>query len=86
MEAASQEKDGKTVINSWSTAKHILKSDPRYNKMPRKERESVWRRHAEDIQRKLKPAEEADKHVEGKSSSADPGKPVSSSRRTHDRR
>ncbi|GER42023.1 pre-mRNA-processing protein PRP40 [Striga asiatica] len=53
-EAAAQETEGKTVITSWSTAKQVLKNDPRYNKMPRKERESLWRRHAEDILRKLK--------------------------------
>lgn len=54
-EAASQETDdGKTVLNSWSTAKRLLKSDPRYNKVPRKEREALWRRYAEDVLRRQK--------------------------------
>ncbi|OVA12114.1 WW domain [Macleaya cordata] len=46
--------DGKTVLTSWSAAKRLLKSDPRYSKMPRKERESLWRRYAEDMERKQK--------------------------------
>ncbi|KAJ0091404.1 hypothetical protein Patl1_13997 [Pistacia atlantica] len=46
-EAVAQETEvGKTVLNSWSTAKRLLKPDPRYNKMPRKEREALWRRYA----------------------------------------
>ncbi|CAA0808371.1 Pre-mRNA-processing protein 40C [Striga hermonthica] len=53
--AAGQETEGKkTVVTSWSTAKQVLKNDPRYNKMPRKERETLWRQHAEGIMRKLK--------------------------------
>ncbi|KAF7827442.1 pre-mRNA-processing protein 40C isoform X1 [Senna tora] len=56
-EAASQESnEGKTVYNSWSTAKRLLKSDPRYNKVPRKEREVMWRRYAEDMVRRKKSA------------------------------
>ncbi|KAL3828364.1 hypothetical protein ACJIZ3_017166 [Penstemon smallii] len=90
-EAAAQEtENGKTIINSWSTAKQVLKSDPRYNKMPRKERESLWHRHAEEIRRKqqkLGRDQEAEKHSEGKSrSSVDSGKHISASRRTHDHR
>ncbi|KAK4482536.1 hypothetical protein RD792_009695, partial [Penstemon davidsonii] len=90
-EAAAQEtENGKTIINSWSTAKQVLKSDPRYNKMPRKERESLWHRHAEEIRRKqqkLGRDQEAEKHAEGKSrSSVDSGKHISASRRTHDHR
>ncbi|KAK4373432.1 hypothetical protein RND71_008816 [Anisodus tanguticus] len=46
--------DGKTVANSWSTAKQLLKADPRYSKMARKDRESLWRRYVEDIQRRQK--------------------------------
>ncbi|KAI3927596.1 hypothetical protein MKX01_026529 [Papaver californicum] len=34
--------DGKTILTSWSTAKQLLKSDPRYSKMLRKERENLW--------------------------------------------
>ncbi|GFQ05173.1 pre-mRNA-processing protein 40c [Phtheirospermum japonicum] len=89
-EAAAQEtEDGKTVVTSWSTAKQLLKSDPRYNKMPRKERESLWRRHTEEILRKQKKANDPKPAAEGKVSRiyVDSGKhlPVGS-RRTHDRR
>ncbi|XP_075089547.1 pre-mRNA-processing protein 40C isoform X2 [Nicotiana tabacum] len=63
VEACSREtEDGKTVGNSWSTAKQLLKADPRYSKMPRKDRESLWRRYVEDIQRRQKSAlDEVDK-------------------------
>ncbi|GAB4850661.1 hypothetical protein Ancab_029972 [Ancistrocladus abbreviatus] len=89
-EAASREtEDGKTVLNSWSTAKHHLKSDPRYTKMPRKDREALWRRHVEEIQRKETPAVEQkqEKHDEGRNrSSADPGRTSAASRAARDRR
>ncbi|KAL2242550.1 UNVERIFIED_CONTAM: Pre-mRNA-processing protein 40C [Sesamum indicum] len=87
--AAQETQDGKTAITSWSTAKQLLKNDPRYNKMPRKERESLWRRHAEEIQRKQKKVhdQEGEKPAEGKSrTSVDSGKHLSGSRRAHDRR
>lgn len=49
-EASSrQTEEGKTVLNSWSTAKQLLKPDIRYSKMPREDREILWRRYAEDI-------------------------------------
>ena len=35
-------------------AKRILKPDPRYGKVPRKEREALWRRYADDTVRKQK--------------------------------
>ncbi|KAK4264142.1 hypothetical protein QN277_029471 [Acacia crassicarpa] len=54
--AAQENNDGKTVYNSWSTAKRFLKSDTRYNKVPRKEREVLWRRYAEDMLRRKKSA------------------------------
>ncbi|KAJ8562924.1 hypothetical protein K7X08_031376 [Anisodus acutangulus] len=55
VEACSREtEDGKTVANSWSTAKQLLKIDPRYSKMARKDRESLWRRYVEDIQQRQK--------------------------------
>ncbi|GLT34869.1 hypothetical protein SLA2020_093610 [Shorea laevis] len=88
-EAASQEtEDGKTVLNSWSTAKRHLKSDPRYNKMPRKEREALWRRYAEEILRKQKSADQKEeKNTDGKGrSSGDAARVSSGSRRTHERR
>ncbi|KZV28352.1 pre-mRNA-processing protein 40C [Dorcoceras hygrometricum] len=87
-EAATQDtQEGKTIINSWSTAKQLLKSDPRYKKMRRKERESLWHRHAEEIQRKLKSMndQDAERHAEPKTrNSVDSGKHVSGSRRTHE--
>ncbi|KAL4394748.1 hypothetical protein HN51_022644 [Arachis hypogaea] len=59
LEAASHEgEDGKTVLNSWSTAKRLLKSDPRYNKVPRKDREPLWRRYTKDVQRRQKSSQE----------------------------
>ncbi|PHT81167.1 Pre-mRNA-processing protein 40C [Capsicum annuum] len=62
VEACSRETDGKTVANSWSTAKQLLKGDPRYSKMARKDRESLWRRYVEDIQRRQKSSfDEGDK-------------------------
>ncbi|XWS69410.1 hypothetical protein CRYUN_Cryun04dG0176600 [Craigia yunnanensis] len=94
-DAAAQETEGgKTVLNSWSTAKRLLKPDPRYNKMLRKEREALWRRYAEDMLRKRKqkqkPAldqEEAEKHTDAKDrSSGDFGRFSSGSRRIRDRR
>ncbi|KAK4388034.1 Pre-processing protein 40C [Sesamum angolense] len=87
--AAQEAQDGKTPITSWSTAKQLLKNDPRYNKMPRKERESLWRRHADEIQRKQKKVhdQEGEKPAEGKSrTSVDSGKHLSGWRRAHDRR
>lgn len=88
---AQQTEEGKTVFNSWSTAKRLLKSDPRYNKMPRKEREVLWRRYADEILRRQKVAldqKEEKKHVESKGrNSVDSGRFLSGSRRrTHDRR
>ncbi|XVF85511.1 hypothetical protein PTKIN_Ptkin17bG0123300 [Pterospermum kingtungense] len=87
--AAQETEDGKTVLNSWSTAKRLLKPDPRYNKMPRKERESLWRRYAEDMLRKQKSAvdQEDEKHKDAKGrSSADLGRVSSGSRKTNERR
>lgn len=62
--ASEEDNDGKTVYNSWSTVKRFLKSDPRYNKVPRKEREVLWRRYAEDMLRRKKSAHDTkeDKH------------------------
>ncbi|KAL3634363.1 hypothetical protein CASFOL_021417 [Castilleja foliolosa] len=91
VEAAAQEtEDGKTVITSWSTAKQLLKSDPRYNKMPRKDRESVWRRHTEEILRNQKKANDPSRKPEadGKAGRTygDSGKHLSAgSWRAHDR-
>lgn len=87
--AAKETEDGKTVLNSWSTAKRLLRSDARYNKMPRKDRDSVWRRYSEEMLRKQKSAQDQteDKHTEVKSrSSVDSGRFPSGSRRAHERR
>ncbi|XP_004236882.1 pre-mRNA-processing protein 40C isoform X1 [Solanum lycopersicum] len=63
VEACSREtEDGKTVANSWSTAKQVLKGDLRYSKMARKDSETLWRRYVEDIHRRQKSTlDEADK-------------------------
>ncbi|XP_065849014.1 pre-mRNA-processing protein 40C isoform X2 [Euphorbia lathyris] len=88
--AAQKTEDGKTALDSWSTAKRLLKPDHRYNKMPRKERENLWRRYADDMLRKQKAAldqKEDNKHTDSKSKSAnDSGRHQSGSRRAHDRR
>lgn len=89
-EAATKEyEDGKTVFSSWSTARHLLKDDTRYNKMPRKDRESLWRRHVEDLQRRRKSTvdKDSEKHGDGKTaSSVDSRKHLSRYKRNHDRR
>ncbi|WRX16612.1 WW domain - like 2 [Theobroma cacao] len=89
-DAAAQETEGgKTVFNSWSTAKRLLKPDPRYSKMPRKEREALWRRYAEDMLRKQKSAldQEEEKRTDAKvRSSGDLGRFSSGSRKVHERR
>lgn len=77
--AAKEYEDGKTVFNSWSTAKRLLKDDARYNKMPRKDRESLWRRHVDDMQRKRKSTVDQDMET------VDSRKHLSGSRRTYDR-
>ncbi|KAL5761373.1 hypothetical protein ACOSP7_017637 [Xanthoceras sorbifolium] len=87
--AAQETEDGKTVLNSWSTAKRLLKPDPRYNKMPRKEREALWRRYAEEMLRKQNSTcdRTEDEHKNAKSrSSVDAVRHSSSSRRIHERR
>ncbi|KAK1326826.1 Pre-mRNA-processing protein 40C [Acorus calamus] len=54
-EAASQTtEDGKTILTSWSAAKRLLRSDPRYLKLSSKDRESLWNRYADKMQRKMK--------------------------------
>ena len=89
-EAATQEtEDGKTVLTSWSTAKRLLRSDTRYIKMPRKDKESVWRRYSEEMLRKQKLAQDQteEKHTEVKGrNSVDSGRFPSGSRRAHERR
>ncbi|KAK3021872.1 hypothetical protein RJ639_047794 [Escallonia herrerae] len=88
-EAAVQEtEDGKTVLTSWSTAKRLLKADPRFTRMPRKERESLWRRHVQEIQRRQKKAfDQEEKHTEARSRApVDSGNYLAGSKRSHDRR
>lgn len=53
--AKKQTEDGKSILNSWTETKKLIKDDPRYSKMPRRDRETWWRRYADDLQRKLKP-------------------------------
>ncbi|KAG4385114.1 hypothetical protein AAZX31_12G027000 [Glycine max] len=89
-DAASQEtNDGKTVLNSWSTAKRLLKSDPRYNKVPRKEREALWRRYAEDMLRRQKASYDSreEKHTDAKGRTyLESSKHPLESGRSHERR
>ncbi|RDX86902.1 Pre-mRNA-processing protein 40C, partial [Mucuna pruriens] len=89
-DAASQEtEDGKTVLNSWSTAKRLLKSDLRYNKVPRKEREALWRRYAEDMLRRQKTSHDSreEKHTDAKArNSLESSKLSLESGRSHGRR
>lgn len=87
-EAASQEtEDGKTVLNSWSTAKCLLKGDHRYSKLQRKDRETLWRRYADDMlwRQKSNIERKEEKHLDGRNrSSVDSGKLPS--RRADERR
>ncbi|MCO5606517.1 hypothetical protein L7F22_060705 [Adiantum nelumboides] len=70
--ASKQNEEGKSMLNSWSEAKKHLKSDPRYGRMPRGDRESWWRRYAEDLQRKSKAGSNSSK--EERHSGAEVGK------------
>lgn len=57
--------------------------------MPRKEREALWRRYAEDMLRKQKSTleKDEDRHKDAKiRSSGDAGRSTSGSRRNHERR
>ncbi|KAI3673939.1 hypothetical protein L6452_40070 [Arctium lappa] len=84
---AKEYEDGKTVLSSWSTSKRLLKDDTRYNKMSRKDRESLWRRHVEELQRRrtsVVDQELSEKH--GDVRTVDSRKHLSGSRRIHDRR
>ncbi|GJV08200.1 putative WW domain, FF domain protein [Tanacetum coccineum] len=78
--AAKEYEDGKTVFNSWSTAKRFLKDDVQCNKMLKKDRESLWQRHVDDLQRKSKPTINQDMEP------VDSRKHLSRSRRTYDHR
>ncbi|GJM84851.1 hypothetical protein PR202_ga00561 [Eleusine coracana subsp. coracana] len=61
-EAAMRATDeGKTAVNSWTEAKGLLRSDPRYNKLASKDRELIWRRYADDLTRKLKQSDTKEK-------------------------
>lgn len=87
--AAKETEDRKTILTSWSTAKKLLKSDPRYTKVPRKDREALWKRHAEELLRRQKVIVEqkGDKHDESKNrSSNDPSRNSSASRSAQERR
>ncbi|KAL7609464.1 pre-mRNA-processing protein 40C [Lactuca sativa] len=91
-EASTKEyEDGKTVLTSWSTAKELLKDDTRYNKMPRKDRESLWRRHVEDLLRRRRKStvdqqDASEKHGDDRTTAVDSRKYVSASRRNYDPR
>lgn len=83
--ASKNGEESKLILTSWSEAKKLLKPDARYTKMPRRERESWWRRYAEDVQRRMKVAGSAstpkvDKQVAGNGTRS--GASLDSSRRT----
>ena len=88
--AARVTDDGKNVLNSWTEAKRLLKPDPRYSRMPRKERESFWSRHADDMIRKHKsvadPKEKQRPDREGRDKSSADFSRRSPRRRSHGRR
>lgn len=63
--------------------KRLLKSDPRYNKVPRKEREVLWRRYVDDKLRRKKSAHDPreEKHdAKGKNSLESANLPLESGR------
>jgi transcription elongation regulator 1 len=63
--AKKQTEDGKSILNSWTETKKLIKDDPRYSKMPRRDRETWWRRYADDLQRKLKPVSSKSEKLSG---------------------
>ncbi|XP_068646945.1 pre-mRNA-processing protein 40C-like isoform X2 [Aristolochia californica] len=88
--AAKVMEDGRTVLSSWSVAKQLLKSDPRYSKLPSKDRESLWRRYSEEVQRKLKSTSEPNEekqNMEGRNRSvSDSQNSSQAARRIHGQR
>lgn len=84
--ATKQNEEGKTILNSWSEAKKLLKSDPRYSKMPRRERESWWRRYAEDMQHRLKVVPDPAKEERHSGLEGGKGVPLEGSKRSSSRR
>ncbi|KAK8955646.1 Pre-mRNA-processing protein 40C [Platanthera guangdongensis] len=86
--AARTTENEKSALKSWSEAKRILKPDPRYSKMPRKDREALWARYVEDVMRKQKsggsdrPKDKLDSEVKNRS----PADAFRSPRRPHARR
>eukprot|EP00268_Persea_americana_P023274 TRINITY_DN22924_c0_g1_i1.p1 TRINITY_DN22924_c0_g1~~TRINITY_DN22924_c0_g1_i1.p1 ORF type:complete len:1089 (-),score=274.03 TRINITY_DN22924_c0_g1_i1:759-4025(-) len=86
--AAQMTDDGKNVLTSWSEAKRLLKPDPRYSKMPRKERESIWKRFAEEMQRRQKPSDSKEEkpHSGFKNKISADSERSPAPRRTHSRR
>ncbi|GBG69078.1 hypothetical protein CBR_g3777 [Chara braunii] len=48
------DRDGKTIFNSWTEARKVLKTDLRYQRFPRKDRESFYRKYIEDLHRRLR--------------------------------
>jgi transcription elongation regulator 1 len=68
--------EGKTAVSSWSEAKGLLRSDPRYNKVASKDRESIWRRYVDDMASKLKKSdtEKPDTDARQQHRSSDPSR------------
>lgn len=86
--AARTAESEKSALKSWSEAKRILKPDPRYTKMPRKDREALWAKYVEDVMRKQKAG--GSEHPKDKFDSEIKNKPPTdafrSPRRPHARR
>lgn len=89
-ETAARVTDGGKTLLTWSEAKRLLKPDPRYSKMPRKEREPLWRRFAEEMLRRQKSSSDSKEekpHSDLRNkTSVDPGRSPSALRRTHSRK
>ncbi|PKA62757.1 Pre-mRNA-processing protein 40C [Apostasia shenzhenica] len=80
--AARITEEGKNVLNSWSEAKRLLKPDPRYSKMPRKDRDALWQRYTQDLLRKQQKDQKDKPDIDRKNTDS----PNKSPRRSHGRK
>lgn len=77
----------KNILNSWSETKRVLRLDPRYSKMPRKDREALWLRYVEDMMRKQKAGTNPKDKFDSEGKSRSPAVTLRRSpRRSHGRR
>lgn len=77
--------DGKTALTPWSVAKEQLKLDRRFSKMPRKERESLWRKYADEMRRKLKSSDGKEEKLSPESQNRPTAEPVRKASPARDR-